>query len=260
MKNFLVKVVKKYIDARVRVYASSATFYILVSTIPVIALLFYGISSLSPHLSHELERFIASLMPGGLADSFYEIMESIKERELSSLVPFSIITSIWGSTKGINGVCHGVESIYGTKKSAGFLKRAVRTVWRGMIFFSLIFISVVVLSLGRIIYSSSQSVQMSILIELRIVAFILALTLFFSAFYARLGRGRLSQHLFGGLFSALGWTMFTYFYSIYVSYSLSTVNIYSGTGGAILYMLWSYFCVNIILIGAVINDVIREKY
>lgn len=259
MKNFIVRLVKGYGKDKVSVYASSATFYVMVSAVPLVAILFFALSHTSPSLSMELESFISQLLPKDLSHSFYSVMESIKKSPSYLILPFSTITALWGSTKGVGGICRGVESIYEKNQKIGFLKQSAKTLWRSLIFYFVVFFSLIVFSLGKLIYKASNiSHFLGILIDLRIAFFIILLSLFFAFLYAKLGDTSLKYTLIGGAFASVGWTLFTYFYSLYVSYSLERGSIYAGMEAVILFMLWLYFCINIILIGAEINKLLTK--
>ena len=97
---------------------------------------------------------------------------------------------------------------------------------------------------------------MEIIINLRVIIFGAVLSVVFALFYSRLANTPFKSHLPGGILAAIGWMLFTYFYSLYVSYAISSASIYAEMGTIIFFMLWVYFCVNIILVGAEINFVL----
>jgi membrane protein len=93
------------------------------------------------------------------------------------------------------------------------------------------------------------------LIDLRAVIFFAVLCLFFCFLYYNLSgkKGKIIHHLCGAVFASVCWLAFTFFYSIYISYSLKMSYLYAGFGAVIFFMLWIYFCVIIVLLGCVIN-------
>ena len=224
MKSFITHIFSAYSESKVRVFSAYAGFYIIVSAIPFLAVLFFVLSSLSPDLSYELEELLSLALPSGLSDELYRVMESIKTSPLSAFVPFSVITALWGSTKGVGGICFGIKRSFGKADTGSLVLRSVKTIWRTLIFYFLIISTLLVFALGRLIFAYTQrhhiilNIISEVLINLRIVIFSVALSLFFALLYSRLNEDKgFLKYLPAGIFSSLGWIIFTYFYSIYIS-------------------------------------------
>ena len=252
MDSFISKIIKSYGRKELRVRSSSAAFYIVVSALPLIAILIFTLSFLSPALLEELDAFLKSILPKEFWGELSLIISGIRETRLPVLVPFTVLAALWGSAKGVGGLCDGVEMIYGIKKQPHLILRWLKTGWRTLLFYLVIIASLFVFAIGRLIPTTSLFVE--IIINLRVIIFGGILSLVFSLFYSRLAGTHLKNHLFGGILAAVGWMLFTFFYSLYVSYAISSASIYAELGTAIFFMLWVYFCVNIILIGAEINS------
>ena len=255
MEAFICKIIKLYSKRDLRLHASSSAFYIVVSALPLMSVLIYALS-FSSVLIAELEGLLKAILPRDFYSSITTVIEGIKERGLPSLVPFSIILALWSSTKGIGGLCYGIESIYGTKKGRGFVARALRTAWRTLLFYLIIIASLLVFALSKLI--SSKGLLISTVLSLRIIIFAAILSLIFSFFYSRLASTPFKNHILGGTFASIGWMLFTYVYSLYVRHSLGSASIYAEMGTAIFFILWIYFCVNIILLGALINNICKK--
>lgn len=248
---FISKIAKSYGRDGLRTHSSSAAFYIVVSTLPLIAILIFTLTFLSPNLVAELESLIKTILPKEFYKELYSIIVGIKERRLPFLVPFSIVTALWGSTKGIEALCHGVERVYETNHKASIITKWLKTAWRTLLFYLAIVGTLFIYAIGK--FFSSDSIIVTLIVKVRVLIFAAILSVFFTLFYSRLGNTSFKNHILGGILSTLGWMVFTYFYSIYVSYAISTANIYAEMGTIIFFMLWVYFCVNIILVGAEIN-------
>lgn len=261
MKNFIVGLRCKYTRLNVRTFASSTAFFILVSVIPLITVSFFVLYSLSDNLSSELEQLIADFLPQGLVSSFFRLMEGIKERELFSLVPFSILTVLWSSTKGISGLCYGLEVIYKKEKKRSFIFRLLVSVKRTLLFYLFLFSLVALAFALRLFYQECgrEWLFFHFLSWLNIPVFIILSTFFFALFYGCISGLSIKKQIRGALFSSLGFVLFTYFYSMYISYSLANGSIYHEAGAIVLFTLWCYFSVNIVFIGAIINTLIQEN-
>ena len=98
-------------------------------------------------------------------------------------------------------------------------------------------------------------------ISIRTFASLLILTSVFTLFYKMLPavKVKLLQQIPGALFAAVGWLVFSYFFSIYINYAQNLSYMYGGLVGIIILMLWLYFCMNIIFIGAEINFILYRQ-
>ena len=251
MDSFISKIIKSYGHKELRLHSSSAAFYIVVSTIPLVAILIFALSFLSPTLISELESLLKSFLPSNFHRDLNSIISSLAEKRSAAFVPVSIIAALWGSTKGVGGLCDGIEKIYGIKKERRFILRWLKTAWRTTLFYLIIICSLTVFALGKLI--TKGSLFLEIIINLRVILFAVLLSVIFALFYSRLASTPFKNHLFGGILAAIGWMLFTYFYSLYVSYAVASTSVYAEMGTVIFFMLWVYFCVNIILVGAEIN-------
>lgn len=248
MNTFVFRLIKSYSRDKLRIYSSSATFYIVVSAIPLIAILIFSLTHLSPALIYELEAFLGEILPNELFLELNTIIASLSQKGASAYVPFSIIAAIWGSTKGVGGLCHGIENIYGIKGSCHFILRAIKNIWRTLVFYAIIIASLLAFAISKLIYVKSPIGM--IFVKGRVVVFAILFSFALSMFFAKISRTRLKKQIPGGIFSSIGCMIFTYFYSIYITYALRVQSIYAEVGTLIFFMLWAYFCVNIILIGA----------
>ncbi|MEG0019288.1 MAG: YhjD/YihY/BrkB family envelope integrity protein, partial [Oscillospiraceae bacterium] len=57
----------------------------------------------------------------------------------------------------------------------------------------------------------------------------------------------------GAAIASGGWLIFSFGYSIYINYFSSYASLYGSLGALMLFMLWLYMCMNILLVGALIN-------
>ena len=250
MKQFIVKIFNDYTEKKTRIYSSSAAFYISVSALPLLGILVFLLSCLSPALLGELKELLSHLIPSELLGEMSTILDGFQEKS-ASLVPFTVITALWSATKGVESLCLGVGVIFENKDTSTYILRKLKTLFRTFLFYLIILLSLALFAIGKLI--TAQSTIVKILVRLRSLAFTLLFALFLAAFYAHLSGTRVKNQIRGALFSATGWMIFTYFYSIYIGISLRSHSLYSEAGTIIFFLLWVYFCVNIIMLGAIIN-------
>ena len=260
MNRFLKFLTKSYKSDKVSVYTGYASFFITISSVPFVALLLFLLGKLSPSLASSFESLLSSVIPNGLSEGLFDIISKIKETDLSIFLPISIITAIWASCKGTLGVTRGIESVYEKTNKEIWILGIIRVIFRTLVFALMVILSLVVFSIGRVLLSnihpSTQSLDflLHILVKLRYFAFFLVLSLFFTIVYRCISAKKgVLKHIPGALFSSTGWLIFTFLYSKYISYVLEKPSIYASMGTLVLFMLWIYFLVMIVLLGAEVN-------
>ena len=124
--------------------------------------------------------------------------------------------------------------------------------------------TMVLLVFGNKLFNLAMSLapwlrQISIVtLMLRYLLVFLLLVLFFSLIY-RLANFKLATFgkVFpGAFFSALGWVVFSYIFSIYVDSFSGMSYMYGSFTAVIVFMLWIYFLIYIMFIGAEINKLL----
>ena len=63
----------------------------------------------------------------------------------------------------------------------------------------------------------------------------------------------------GAMISSLAWSVFSLVFSVYLDISLATTNMYGSLTMIVFIMIWMYFCMWILLIGAEINAYFEDK-
>ena len=251
---------------KVSVYSGYASFFITISTVPFIALLLFLLGKLSPSLVSTFENLLSEIIPSQLWDGFINVIDKIKETDLSIFLPISILAAIWAACKGTGGLTKGISAVYEKQERSVWLLEAIRVIFRTALFTLIVIASLFVFSMGKLLLnnvhptSHALDVLLHLLVKLRYVAFIFLLTVFFTVVYRCVsGKKGILKHIPGAVFSSTGWLIFTFLYSKYISYVLIKPSIYLGMGTLVLYMLWVYFLVVIILLGAIINKYFIKK-
>ena len=70
---------------------------------------------------------------------------------------------------------------------------------------------------------------------------------------------RVIRELPGAIISAAGWILFSYAYSFYIDNMSNFSYMYGSLTAIVLCMLWLYFCMYIMFVGAEINVVLQNK-
>ena len=109
--------------------------------------------------------------------------------------------------------------------------------------------------LGNMLGESFRSIFMRLRSPLLIVIMSVIFTFMYVSIAKRSSHIRhdVILHLPGAVFSSLGWIVYSYFYSLYITNFPNASYIYGGLAAVCLIMLWIYFCMMILLLGAEVN-------
>ena len=94
----------------------------------------------------------------------------------------------------------------------------------------------------------------SFLMNFRFIVVWIILTFFFAAIFTYVPDTKLSlkQQIPGAVFAAIGWSVYSWGFSIYLNYS-DRYGIYGSLSIIIIVLLWMYFCMYIMMLGAYLN-------
>ncbi len=259
-KNFIRLIgsaVKKLERDHIRVYAAQASFFMTISVLPCIMLAISILGYILPSYISKIET-VWNYIPAG----FYSMIENVLgEIERGASIPVLSITALamfWAASGGIRGLSEGIRWAYGGKE----IKNPLVHSWLFSFIYTLIFIILlaailVILVFGNILagYIPESMATANTLLGLRGIIFLVILTFIFMLAYRSFSRSRLkfTKHFLGAAFSAVGWLVYSWAFSLYIEHFANYSYIYGSLTAIVLFMLWLYMCMMILLIGAEIN-------
>ncbi len=265
----VVQFSKKCIKDDVSVYAAQASFFMVFSVIPFLMLLLTMLKYVIPLDMSNVTSFIYLYVPAEIASFISSVaMEIFDESTISSSSTyFSAITALWLASKGITSLYLGLNRIYSPDKVTGFIRTRIISLFYTVIFILVIIATLAVFVFGEkiekllLIYMPWVEPVTNAFMEMKILIFMVVLTLMFASFYKFLPRTGLTfvRQLPGAIVSALGWIGFSWIYSIYIKYFSNYSYVYGSLTAVVLLMLWLYICMNIFLGGAEFNKVLSQR-
>lgn len=266
--SYIKSVVDVITEDRVTVYAAQASFFVITSSVPFISLLIALVGLLLPDQTTipplSLPIFDSSgAGTAGSGEIFTQMFSEFKTVPSVSLLSFSAVTTLWTASRGISAIRSGIETVYGVNKGSGFVKHRMNSIVTTLLFIVSLTALTVLLLFGDKLTTFLSGIiggRITDLFELlRIPMLALVMAVFFTAMYSMIAsRSSLVEHsvwlhIPGGLFSSVGWLIFSYFYSIYIDHFPGASKVYGGLAAVCMIMLWLYFCMIILLLGAEIN-------
>ena len=246
-------------DDAVGAYAAFAAFFIIISFFPFIMLLLALIQFL-PFSAGEVYGYISMFLPSSVLETLYPILKEIYNTS-SGVISITAIAAIWAASKGVYALICGLNKVYDVKETRNPL------VIRAMsIFYTVMFLIIIVGCMGLLIFGEKlfsafkASAPWIVHVEsLRYIIGLVVFILFFLTIFRALPNrdGKLREDLPGAVIAAVGWILFSFIYSYYISYFPSFPVIYGSIAAVVFMMLWLYFCMYITLMAAEINSVRR---
>ena len=101
---------------------------------------------------------------------------------------------------------------------------------------------------------------MALLLKLRFVVAFLILAIVFLAIYKGVPgvKMKLAHLLPGAAGASAAWLLFTWLFSLFIRYA--NYSTYGSLATIVISLLWMYWCMYIILLGASVNQFIREAH
>lgn len=235
-------------EDKISVYAAQASFFVITSAVPFLSLLFALAGIFLPE-SAVLEQ---------LSDVLPSVIEELQNAPNVSLLSISAVTTLWTASRGIAAIRAGIESVYRASHLEGFFKRRFRSILSTLMFIVMIVAVVALLLFGDFV-SRHIGWFGNAFFDLRTPLFVTAMTVIFTAVYHSVAkrstyvRHSVPAHVPGALFSSAGWILFSFFYSYYIDHFPRASTIYGSLAAICLIMLWLYFCMTILMLGAVVN-------
>lgn len=245
---------------RVGIYTAQASFFIILSIFPFL-LLFLNILGMTSITSKSIISLLNTYAPDTIKPLLIQIIEELYTHVSGTAISIAAIVAIWSASKGVLSVMFGLYEISKIHQNRNyFISRFISMMYTVLFVFSII-ITMVLLVFGNSIFNLLISLlpflkEISALtLILRYLVSFLILTIFFIIIYkiANFKLTTIRKTLPGAMFSSLGWLVFSYVFSIYIDNFSNMSYMYGSLTAFIILMLWIYFCIYILFIGAEIN-------
>jgi len=254
LQDFSRKLAKENINA----HAASIAFFFFLSIVPILIVI-CTIIPYTPLTDVDLVSAITELTPSTLDPLVESLVGDVYDKS-AGILSIAVITTLWSAGKGILALIRGLNTIDSvTEERNYFVVRAVCS------FYTLVMLIVMILSVTLMVFGSQvrdfilRSVPQAyvlnnLLMRFRFLFVWLILTILFGAVYAYLPNKKLrfKEQLPGAAFSAVVWNIYSWGFSVYLRHT-DAYSIYGSLSLIIIFLIWLYFCMYIIMIGAYIN-------
>ena len=268
IRQLIFSIARRFSEDKVTVYGAQASFFLMVSLGPFSIALAAMIQFFLPGNQWETLQAVLEYVPEQVSQVARIGINEIFTSSAPSIISISIILAIWSASKGVLSLERCIHAIYRYDERHNYLFVRLRSM-----FYTLVLLIAIVFALAFLVFGNTiQAIlakhfpvfaRLSVLIvTLRALISICILIFAFSAIYEVLTgkKRRFTDVLPGVLFATIGWVLFSVIYAYYIANFSNYTVIYGALGAFTLFMLWMYFCILILLIGAEINVFLENHH
>ena len=249
--------------------AAYGAYFLILSAFPALLLVLNSLRHTALTVA-DLTAVLENVLPEALMDSVQELISSTYRSASSAVAGVSVLTLLWSSSKGVYGLLKGLNAVYGVEEDRGYVYTRGISVVYALLFLVVLVLTLVLHVFGNTLMNLLRGIENPVvmflvdLIDLRSILLLAVQVLLFTAIYMVLPNRRNGfwESLPGAIFSSVGWTVFSWAYSVYVTHFSKISNIYGSVYSVAVSMLWLFCCVSILFYGAALNKLLsgyREK-
>lgn len=245
------------------VYAASAAFWILISSVPFLMLIITAIQFIPGLEKETVQMMLIEAAPN--MPQFRTLITSVTDNlyinSPGAMISVSALLSIWSASTGVYGIEKGIRNIYGTSKNSSYIKMRLGAMVFTFLFIVALLLTLILMVLGSSIQNLANTYLpflahiVSYILNFKLLITIVMLFISFMLIY-RFMPGKadyVNHHYPGALFVSLGWVIFSFLFSIYFTYFKNISYMYGSLGAIVLLMFWIFAIICMVFFGAEIN-------
>lgn len=258
---------KKISDDHVTAFSAQAAFFIIISFFPFIMLLL-NITQFFPDGESSMMKLFTQVFPNTVDSMIVSVIYQIYNTPSSgTLIYITAFSTLWSAGKGFLAIAKGLNSVYAIKETRQYLFVRVMSVLYTLIFAIMLIATMILFVFGnRLYYWIEQKFPILedtalVIISLRTIVGLITLIIFFLLIYIVIPnrKTKIMKELPGAMVCAGGWMGFSYAFSYYIDNFSNYDSMYGSLTAIVLFMLWTYFCMYLLFIGAEVNLLFDNK-
>lgn len=253
----VLSIAKQIKKQNISAFAASTAFFFFLSLVPMLVMV-CTIIPYTPLTERNLVSVITELTPDAMDALAENLIAEVYEKS-AGILSVAIIATIWSAGKGVMALMQGLNVISGVEEDRNYFVVRLVSSFYTVVMLLIMLLSLVIMVFGNelvelALYRIPQlQVIVAFFMNFRFVLVWFVLSVLFAMIYAYIPNEKLKfrEQLTGAMFSAIGWSVFSWCFSIYVS--RMGAGIYGSLSVIILVMIWMYVCMYIVMIGAYLN-------
>lgn len=255
IKNFFTGLSKHHISE----YTAQCAYYTILSFIPFLILIvtlvqYTGISQ------ETLLTIIKNIIPESMSDSAFNILQEVYSKSVGT-ISISAIFVIWSAMKCFYALSKGLYNIYEIDENHMYLHMKLKSFIATILLVCVIILVLLISVFGNVILEFVQlkfniSDNIKNIVQFSKIGIFLLLFIVILLMYRFIPGHKqgIKKQLPGAIIATLGWYVVSLFFSIYLDTFKGFSIMYGSLTTIVLAMMWIYFCMYSILIGAEVNN------
>lgn len=240
-------------------FSAQSAFFVITSFFPFM-LLMVTLLQFTPfnpaNIQESLSGNVLSTLTGEFLSSV--IKEVSAKAAPGALLGAAGVSAVWAASRCLLSIIKGLNKVYECESKRGWFKLQILSI-AYVFMLQLMFI----VSLGILVFGEQLNKLLMLnraVVNLRWVIGFALLVFSFMLIYKLLPdrKTRLSREIYGAVFSAAGWLIFSWLFSVYIDNFGNFGAVYGSLAAAVILMLWLYFCMYILFTGAQVNVLVRN--
>ena len=249
-------------------FAGQSAFFMMLSFFPFIMFLL-ALLRFMPFTEDALISVLEAFVPTSFHEFLKTLISGIYNSQSATLLPVTIITSVWLASKSFLSLANGLNFVYEIDETRNFILIRIYAVIYTIIFALLIIASLTVIVFGNSIYlfirkhiyfPFVQDIILSVISLRSVVSFFIMFCFFIIMYKAIPNRtSNFKSQVPGTLVATCGWLVFSWLYSFYVDHLNNYATFYGTMTVIALLMVWLYACMYILFFGGLINKMLDRR-
>ncbi len=254
LQNFSAAFNSRYISD----FAASTAFFLFLSLIPLLALLF-AILPYTPISEEMLLGFAARVAPDSIDELVIGFINEIYESS-AGVITTSVVITLWSAGKAMQALIRGLNYINDIEENRNYLVlRALACFYTVALLIAMV-VMMGILMFGRVIVNfvlrhvpQLESFRGTIILARYPIAVVILIILFVAIYCVVPSRKqKFGAQLPGAVFSGIAWSIASWIFSIYIN-NFDGFSTYGCLATVIIVMFYMYMMMYIILVGAYLN-------
>ncbi|MBZ5200153.1 YihY/virulence factor BrkB family protein [Planomicrobium chinense] len=251
---------------RATTLAAAQAYYYLLAIVPLLILLL----AILPYLQLDPQRvmdFIATILPGEVANTFQDTIVSVVTTPSGGLLTFGILGTLWSASNAMTAFIEATNQAYDVEETRSFIKLKGMAIILTLFMLVAVIIALVLPIFGGAIIDMISSFlnlpsQTEIIFQVLrwvISIAVMSLVLAFLYKFAPNKHFPFKEVIIGAVIATVLWQVVSLGFSFYVSNFGSYSATYGSLGGLIVLMLWFFLTGLILVVGAEINAILHKR-
>ncbi|MGN0421433.1 MAG: YihY/virulence factor BrkB family protein [Lachnospiraceae bacterium] len=246
-------------------YAAQASYFFMLCMIPIILLLLTMVQY-TPVTKADVMTAVIQVFPSSVDSLITSIVNQVYNQS-TGVIPITIVVALWSAGKGVLAMTSGLNCVYKCNETRNYVFLRIRaTIYTVMFIIVIIFLLVLSVFGNTLNLFIAEHIPIMLgvaekLLETRIIITPTVMVAFSLLIYKFLPnrRDKFRYQLPGAMFSAVGWMIISWIFSVYLDVFKGFSSMYGSLTTIVLIMLWMYFCMYCILLGGELNVLLDGK-